>query len=126
MNPTSFPGVRRGDGASAVRALGRAVRAVPLVAVEVTAQEFLGAAGVRIAARQRDPLLQQPLGEHQSTAVEERNKGGFTEFFLHIYYRYMYVQTANARGQRCMLASGVLKTRLLLPREARQMGHTLI
>lgn len=63
----SIPGVRRGGRASAVRALGRAVRAVPLVAGEVAAQELLGAARVAVAARQRDPLLQQPLGEHQST-----------------------------------------------------------
>ena len=57
-----------------MRALGRAVRAVTLVAGEVTAQELLGAAGVGVAARQRDALLQQPLGEHQPTAVEGDKK----------------------------------------------------
>ena len=69
MNRYSFPGVRRGNWTTSVRALGRAVRAVPLVAGEVAAEELLGAAGVGVAARQRDALLQQPLGEHQSAAV---------------------------------------------------------
>ena len=63
------PGVRCGDWAVAVRVLGRAVRAVTLVAGEVAAEELLGAAGIGGAARQRDALLQQPLGEHQSAAV---------------------------------------------------------
>ena len=64
--------MRGGDGAAPVRAPGRAVRAVPLVAGEVAAEEFLGAAGVGVAARQRDPLLQQPLGEHEATVAAER------------------------------------------------------
>ena len=56
-----------------MRALGRAVRAVPLVAGEVAAEELLGAARIGVAARQGDPLLQQPLGEHQPTADVARN-----------------------------------------------------
>ena len=57
-----------------MRALGWAERTVAFVAGEVATQELLGAAGVGVAARQRDALLQQPLGEHQSTAVEGDKK----------------------------------------------------
>ena len=46
----------------------RPVRAAGLVAREVAREEFLCAARVGVAARQRDPLLQQTLGEHQATA----------------------------------------------------------
>ena len=100
-----------------MRALGRAVRAVTLVAGEVAAQELLGAAGVGVAARQRDALLKQPLGEYQPTAVEGDKKplGRALRIFL----------SMNDDVRNGPLISFVM-TCLLLPREARHIGHTLI